>query len=435
MAWAIRGLIEGFYGRPWSWDQRLEVMAWCHQRGMTHYLYAPKDDPLHRERWREPYPAEELAGFERLVESRTLQVGFGISPGLSIDYHSADDRRALAGKVDQLLAVGVELVCLALDDIPPRPGLGDDHAALTTWLCEHVGERASVVLVPTEYTGTRATPYLDQLAAGVPSSVPIAWTGETVVCDAITADQARARATALGGRAPLVWDNYPVNDAIMSDRLFLGPLRGRDPALASHCSGYVANPMVQPLASMLPLASTAAFLRGDDPATVWRDEADQLGLRAFADACDGERPVSMVDAFVTATADERTRMRADIEQWLEELNRFAPEGPLGDEIASWVEQLNHEVGLWRAALRTLRAIDDRDVERATVEGLGLLFLWPRVRRGEHVVMGPRFGLRPVLGQWSDGSWRFDARSVVEDQNATDRLVRFALAELAALSPD
>jgi hyaluronoglucosaminidase len=432
VAWAIRGLIEGFYGRPWSWDERIEVMTWCHERGMTHYLYAPKDDPLHRERWRERYPAEELAGFERLVESRTLQVGFGISPGLSIDYRSVQDRRALATKVDQLLAVGVQLVCLALDDIPPRPGLGEDHAALTTWLCEHVGDRASVVLVPTEYTGTASTPYLDQLASGVPPSVPIAWTGETVVCDEITAEHAAARAAALGGRSPLVWDNYPVNDAIMSDRLFLGPLRGRDPALASHCSGYVANPMVQPHASMLPLASTAAFLRGDDPRAAWREEAGRLGMSPFADACDGDAPAAMVDAYVTASPDERPRVLARIHDWLDQLEAFSPDGALHEELAPWTEQLKHEVGMWRAAIRTLRAIDDGDTDRATTEGLGLLFLWPRVRRGQHVVMGPRFGLRPVLGQWSDGSWRFDARSVVEDRNATDRLVRFALAQLDAV---
>ena len=61
----LTGVIEGFYGPPWSWEQRLDVMAWCHERGMTHYVYAPKDDPLHRERWREPYADDALDGFAR----------------------------------------------------------------------------------------------------------------------------------------------------------------------------------------------------------------------------------------------------------------------------------------------------------------------------------------------------------------------------------
>ncbi len=282
MAWAVRGVIEGFYGPPWSWERRAQVMRWCADRGMTHYLYAPKDDPLHRDRWREPYPDEDCQRFRALVEADTLTVGFAVSPGLSIDYRSPDDRRLLLQKLLQMTELGVRLVCLALDDIPPRPGLGRDHAELTTWLRDQLDDDVDLVLVPTEYAGTASSPYLDALAAGVPTDVPIAWTGRTVVCDTITAADAKARAAAVGDRAPLVWDNYPVNDAMMADRMFLGPLRGRAPGLADICSGYVANPMVQPLASRLPLSSVAAFLRGEDPFDAWRSEADELGMTAFA---------------------------------------------------------------------------------------------------------------------------------------------------------
>ena len=134
MAWDIRGLIEGFYGPPWSWDDRVEVMRWCDDRDMTTYVYAPKDDPKHREQWREPYDGEELDGFRRLVDEGGLDLGFAISPGLSIDGYDDADRRILLAKVDQVVDLGGRLVCLALDDIPPRPGLGEEHAALVTWL-------------------------------------------------------------------------------------------------------------------------------------------------------------------------------------------------------------------------------------------------------------------------------------------------------------
>ena len=437
MTWSIRGVIEGFYGRPWTWDERVDVMRWCHERAMTHYLYAPKDDPLHRERWRDPYPTEELAGFERLVASETLQVGFGISPGLSIDYDDDADRRALAVKVDQLIEVGVALVCLALDDIPPRPGLGEAHAGLSRWLRDHVDGRASVVLVPTEYTGTASTPYLDALALGVPHDVPIGWTGETVVCDSISVSQARARATALGDRPPLLWDNYPVNDAIMSDRLFLGPLRGREAGLADVCSGYVANPMVQPYASRLPLSSTAAYLRGEDPSRVWEQEADALGSRAFAEACDGDHPRELVGALRVAASVDRVARLDAIEAWLDEVEESGPDDTtaLANEMAPWAEQCRSEVGLWRACARALRALERSNGARATNEALGLLYLWPGVRRATATVMGPRCSSRPVFGQWPDGSWRYDSESVEEDRNATDELVRFTLSEVAAWSPD
>src|SRR5581483_11527836 len=132
---------------------------------------------------------------------RRARGGLGISPGLSIDYGSWDDRADLARKIDQVVGVGVDLVCLALDDIPfGGREQGVAHADLTKWLREHLGDRASLLLVPTEYVGTAPTPYLDALAAGVPADVPIAWTGRYVVNGTITVADAEARAAALGDR-------------------------------------------------------------------------------------------------------------------------------------------------------------------------------------------------------------------------------------------
>jgi hyaluronoglucosaminidase len=448
-AWEFRGVIEGFYGTPWSWDARADVMRFCHQRGMTDYLYAPKNDPLHRERWRELYPADVLAGFERLVAEDTLHVGFAISPGLSMDYHSDDDRLALAAKVDQVVALGIDLICLAVDDIEARPGLGEDHAAVTSWLRDHLGDRARLLLVPTEYTGTASTPYLDALAAGVPGDVPIGWTGTSVVVDDITREDAEARAAALGGRPPFVWDNYPVNDSIMADRLFLGPLRGRADDLGAVCSGYAANPMVQPQASKPALASIAAYLAGDDPLTGWHDAVDRLDVRVIAEACDGVHPAALVAAVIEV---------GDGPDWVEPLRALddwlraaagASAAAFGDEAAAWVEQVHQEADVGRAATRVLQSI--RPVARATDDGhavaarpdnrsatehaLALSLLWPAARRSSVSVMGPRCSFRPVLGQWPDGEWRYRAASLTEDGNAIDTLVRHALECLGRFEKD
>jgi hypothetical protein len=439
--WPIRALIEGFYGEPWTWDARAEVMQWCHERGMTHYLYAPKDDLLHREQWREHYGAEMLAGFERLVGEGTLQVGFGISPGLSIDYSSAEDRAALAGKVDQLVDRGVGLIALLLDDIPVRPGLGVEHADLTVWLREHLGDRATLLLTPTEYTGTRATAYLDALAERVPFDVPIGWTGETVVCDEITVAQAAARAESLGGRLPFLWDNYPVNDAVMADQLFLGPLRGRDAGLAWVCSGYAANPMTQPRASKPALASIAGYLRGVDPVEAW--EADLGELRTFAEACDGERPWKLVDA---ALAESPAPDALDeLDAWLRAARSCVAPG-LEGEVEAWVEQARAEAAVGVVAVKLLRAASDPggpsdssgtgapsgDRHRVAERALTLAYLWPPLRRAAVTVMGPRCSFRPVLAQGADGHWLFRSASLTDDHNAIDRLVRAALATAAEL---
>jgi hypothetical protein len=407
------GVIEGFYGPPWSWEARREVAVWCAERGMRDYVYAPKDDPKHRHEWRAPYDANELAGFERFAGEGALALGFAISPGLSIDCDSSDDRDALAAKVDQVVAVGAERVVLALDDIPFGGGpQGEAHARLTTWLRDHLGDRASLSLIPTEYVGTRSTSYLDALASGVPEDVPIGWTGCAVVNDSITVADAEARAASLGGRTPLLWDNYPVNDAVMGDRLFVGPLRGREPGLRGALDGYLANPMEHARASTLPLASVAALLRGDDPQEIWEQTAADLGWLAFAHACDGEQARGVV------ASGDRAAQRA----LFEEAAVCAAPG-LEEEAAEWLTQIHRDARL------ALAALDVIDGERAVDTVLGLGVRWQASRRATKTVFGPRCSVRVLIGQADDGTWQVEPGAIEHDQNAIDALAREALAAL------
>ena len=74
----MRGIIEGFYGEPWSWAEREAVCSELAAAGMDTYVYAPKDDPLHRSRWREPYGDEFLESLAGLVERTGLSVAFAV---------------------------------------------------------------------------------------------------------------------------------------------------------------------------------------------------------------------------------------------------------------------------------------------------------------------------------------------------------------------
>jgi len=407
------GVIEGFYGPPWSWDLRVEVAAWCAARGMRDYVYAPKDDPKHRHEWRAPYTSSELSGFERFAADGALTLGFAISPGLSIDCDSAEDRAVLAAKVDQVVAVGARRVVLALDDIPFGGGpQGEAHARLTAWLREHLGDRADLSLIPTEYVGVRSTPHLDALAAGVPDDVAIGWTGRAVVNHSITVADANQRAASLGDRPPLLWDNYPVNDGVMGDRLFVGPVRGREPGLGDACSGYLANPMEQARASKLPLASIAALLRGDDADAVWRTTAADLGWLAFASACDG------VEANAVVAGGDRAAARA----LFSDAAVCAALG-LEDEAAAWLTQVQRDARL------ALIALDVLDGERAIDTILGLGMRWQASRRSPTTVFGPRCSVRVLIGQAPDGAWQVEPGAIEHDQNAIDALVREAIESL------
>ena len=73
------GIIEGFYGKPWTWEEREETVAWLARHGYKFYLYAPKADPYLRRRWQEPYPPS-LADRLRSLAKKCAMAGvkFGI---------------------------------------------------------------------------------------------------------------------------------------------------------------------------------------------------------------------------------------------------------------------------------------------------------------------------------------------------------------------
>ena len=64
----IRGSIEGFYGPPWTHEDRISQLEFYGENKLNTYIYAPKDDPYHRENWRDPYPEAELAELRSLLK-------------------------------------------------------------------------------------------------------------------------------------------------------------------------------------------------------------------------------------------------------------------------------------------------------------------------------------------------------------------------------
>ena len=41
----FRGFIEGYYGNPWSLEDRIDLMKFGGEIKMNQYVFAPKDDP------------------------------------------------------------------------------------------------------------------------------------------------------------------------------------------------------------------------------------------------------------------------------------------------------------------------------------------------------------------------------------------------------
>ncbi len=396
----LRGVIEGFYGEPWSHEDRLTVIDFLGDVKGNSYVYAPKDDPYHLERWREPYPAAELAELAELVEASEAELVefiFTVSPGQDICYSDPDDVDALLAKMDAMWDVGVRQFGIFFDDIDLELDCAADVAAyagsaspaadaqtdlLDTVLAEFIEARPeaqALLTVPTEYSGTGESEYKTVFAAEAPADVVVYWTGPDVVADTITAEQA-TEAAALWDHPLAIWDNYPVNDFAPA-RLFMGPLIGRDAGLAElGVLGFSANPMNQARASEVPLATVHDYLwnpAGYDPDTSWDAALELVGgdavdaLRVFAENNYGSdighpaNPVlaGLVEDFTTAW-DAGTDPEAAAEPLLAYLEAMAAvpadlaaglDADFVAEVAPWSTKLGAYGEAGAAAVRSLLA--------------------------------------------------------------------------------
>ncbi|MEW1722030.1 beta-N-acetylglucosaminidase domain-containing protein [Streptomyces sp. NPDC093109] len=299
---ALRGTIEGFYGSPWSHRQRMDQLAFYGDVKMNTYIYAPKDDPYHREQWRDPYPADRLALLGELVRQATahhVRFTFAVSPGVSICYSDPADVRTLDAKLQALYALGVRSFSVPLDDISytswncaaDRAAYGAPSAGAAARaqvdLLNHVqrefldareGTRP-LQMVPTEYSDLADSAYKTTIREQLDPRVEIMWTGTDVVPPSITVSDAR-RAASVWGRKVFVWDNYPVNDyGQATGRLLMAPYEQREAGLHETLSGIVLNPMNQADASKVAEFGGASFTWNDldyDPVRTWRAAAGYL---------------------------------------------------------------------------------------------------------------------------------------------------------------
>ncbi|WP_158564286.1 beta-N-acetylglucosaminidase domain-containing protein [Jiangella anatolica] len=289
-----RGTIEGFYGPPWSHADRLAHLEFAGRHKLNTYVYAPKDDPYHRRQWRDPYPAAELDRIGELAAAARrshVRFVFSVSPGLSMVYSDPAEVDLLVAKLAQVRDAGVEDVALLFDDIPAdlphsadraafgaAPGSSARaHAAVCRAVIDRLGLDRPLIMVPTDYAGTSATPHRELLAAELPADVLVWWTGRDIVVGDITRAEIDAAARSYGHEL-LLWDNFPVNDFDFP-RLFLGPLLGRTTELAgAPLAGITANPMPHEAASRIAVATVAEWAW--NPASYDADAAHERALSA-----------------------------------------------------------------------------------------------------------------------------------------------------------
>ena len=202
----LRGVVEGFYGTPWQQTERLDILAFCGKHQLNAYIYAPKDDPYHRAKWREPYPADKMAELSSLVQaakSQNVRFVFAVSPGLDVHFSGLagyKDKLAMETKLSAMYDLGVRDFAIFFDDIKEKDGKG--QAKFLNWLYEHFIKThpgtASLITVPTEYffqdmqqNGTMKS-YSYDFSTTLSPDILVLYTGEQVVGEGIMDTQLSA---------------------------------------------------------------------------------------------------------------------------------------------------------------------------------------------------------------------------------------------------
>lgn len=285
----LAGVIEGFYGKPWSQAERFKLFDWMKAWGLNTYFYAPKDDLKQRMIWRESYSDSEQDTLRELLErckERDIHFVYGLSPGLDIEYGKDVEVDHLRRRFHEMRGLGCQHFAVLLDDIPGKADekLASEQARIANALAR---EGFPLLFCPTAYCGRMEnSEYLTTLGRELSPEIHVFWTGPEIISREITVEHIRALQTILQ-RKPLIWDNLHAND-YDSHRFYCGPYSGRPPELRSEVHGLLVNPNCEFPLNFVPLRTFAEFVQAKG---VWNArqaylEAIREWLPGFASVTD-----------------------------------------------------------------------------------------------------------------------------------------------------
>ena len=304
---AVRGVVEGFYGKPWTHEQRLRGLKNFGDFNMNTYFLAPKDVPWQRFNWRQPFESEFLNSTQELIEVgrlNAIDIVTCVSPGLSVKYSDEKDVDAVITRYKQLFDLGERLFGLLWDDIAWELQHQEDidtylstaaaHADFTNRVWAKLlalDPKVALTVCPMHYSGRGNEPYLHEVGRALHSRINLMWTGRSIISEYLDiSDAVIFERTTL--RPPMYWDNFPVNDGGLQKNLYIGPVRGREVGLHKYSAGLVSNPMLQFEMSQIPLFTIGEYLWNSasyNPDISWEkalvhlivNEKDRLALRNF----------------------------------------------------------------------------------------------------------------------------------------------------------
>lgn len=403
-----RGVVEGFYGTPWSHEVRMSLIDFYGKFKMNSYLYGPKDDPYHScPNWRLPYPEKEAANIKELIQAcKRNRVDFvwAIHPGQDIKWNE-EDYQNLINKFNWMYDLGVRAFAVFFDDIS---GEGTNPVRQTELLnrlmkdfVKAKKDVSSLTVCPTDYSKLWANPTpqgsLAIYGETLNPSVEVFWTGDVVCSDLTkeTLDWVNSRIK----RPAYFWWNYPVTDYVRNI-ILQGPVYGLNTSLgAKDLCGIASNPMEHGEASKLALYGVADYtwnVAGYNPIDNWERGIGELmpeakeAYRTFAiHSCDTETGYRRDESWETKTfrinewteensqalwkefekieaapseIEKRCTNRAllnELTPWLNEFGKLGTRAKRALELARIYRSGKDNAGFWDKYVQNLMSKEDR----------------------------------------------------------------------------
>ncbi len=284
-----RGIVEGFYGHPYSIDSRLSLLEFCKRFKMNVFIYGPKADPYHLGNWRDEYPTTVTDSQRNLgwmtqddlrrlgTKAQECHVQFvwaahpGLENGINFSNNSTIDTgvEALMAKFHHLYDLGIRGFGVFIDDMRYTPA-GSQQAYLADatqrrlreeFPSQEAAEKISqLFFVPTTYTYASWNSSTFQSFRTIDNDVIIGFTGDNVFSH-INENVINNMAYDIG-RNPMFWWNNPVNDD-HDDRIYMREMTAHwsiyTPGPINKLNTLVLNPMQQGQASKISLFGAADY--------------------------------------------------------------------------------------------------------------------------------------------------------------------------------
>lgn len=295
-----RGLVEGYYGYPYTVEVKKDLMRYMMRYKMNTYLYGAKSDPYHSGYWKDPYPTkltdkqikngwlsqDMLKDLTKVSHDTKVNFIWAIHPGNAI-MNSSSVVNDVMSKFNQMYKLGVRQFAVFVDDVGvPNSDADMNRSAQNVANIQKQLEKKYNVnytqavdtvrplhFVPQVYCSSwvgedQRKRFFKSLRDNLPHSVTVYTTGWGVWS---VPNQNDFNLTAREfGRPVAWWWNYPCNDNAdaqvypmdMYSNFYDMPSvdnNAKMPSELSNSFGIVSNPMQQGEISKIPLFSVADY--------------------------------------------------------------------------------------------------------------------------------------------------------------------------------